>query len=122
MSDKGSINDVLESEVLKSIKQKLMEKKDSLAESRTSTLWIHQYMNMVDILRTFIKAERIGNWQLHLKAVSDMLPYLAASGHNLYTKSAHLYLQMMLDLENDHPEVYAKFMEWHHVIRRSDRY
>jgi hypothetical protein len=52
-------------------------------------------MDMVDILRKFIKAERIGNWSLHLQAVGDMLPLFVASGHNVYTKSAYIYLQSM---------------------------
>ena len=40
--------------------------------------WL-QYMEMVNILSIFIKAERTANWGLHLQAVSEMLPYLAAS-------------------------------------------
>jgi len=51
-----------------------------------------------------------------------MLPYFAASGHNLYTKSAYVYLQNMACLEDDHPDVYHSFLEGHHVIRRSNRY
>ncbi len=62
------------------------------AESAKGALWV-QYVNMVDILRKFIRAERTGNLALHLQAIQDMLPYLAASGHNLYTKCARVYLQ-----------------------------
>ena len=79
-------------------------------------------MDMVDILRKYIRAERTGNWELHLQAVSEMLPYLAASGHNNYTKSAWVYLQKMDTLENDCPDVYRLFKEGLHVVRRSDRY
>ena len=43
-----------------------------------------------------INAERMGNWSLHLEAVLDMLPYLAASGHSLYSKSAGIYMQTIL--------------------------
>ena len=50
------------------------------------------------------------------------LPYFAAAGHNLYTKSAYLYLQKMTELKEDHPHVYKNFMEGSHVIRRTDRY
>ena len=88
--------------------------------SRTSALWC-QYMDMQDILRKYICAERTGNWSLHLQAIQDMLPYLAASGHNLYTKSARLYLQQMLNLRTEHPDVHQHFEEGFHVIRRSDR-
>ena len=77
---------------------------------------------MVQILCKFIKAERTGNWNLHLQAVQDMLPYLAASGHNAYTKSGYLYLQNMLCLKDKHPDVWAGFQIGHHVIQRSDRY
>lgn len=84
-------------------------------------MWL-QYMDMVDILRKYIRAKRTGNWELHLQTVSEMLPYLAASGHNNYTKSALLYLQRMSHLQEDHPEVYQHFQDGLHVIRRSDRY
>ncbi|KAG0728475.1 hypothetical protein GWK47_032379 [Chionoecetes opilio] len=51
-----------------------------------------------------------------------MLPIFAAAGHILYAKSAYLYLQQMEGLPTSHPEVYQKFSEGFHVIRRSDRY
>ena len=50
-----------------------------------------------------------------------MLPYLAASGHNLYTKSVRLYLQSMSSLETDHSYVHRKFEAGFHVVRRSNR-
>lgn len=79
-------------------------------------------MHMVDILHTFIRAERTGNWKLHLQAVHDMLPYFAAAGHNPYAKSAYLYLQSMYDIQKEHPEVYTSFQGGLHVVQRSDRY
>ncbi len=79
-------------------------------------------MEMVNIPRQFLKAERTGNWQLHLKSVREMLPYFAASGPTLYAKSAYIYLQMMLRLPETHPDVYKKFEEGFHVVRCSDRY
>ena len=74
-------------------------------------------MRAIDILRKCIKAEHTGNWELHLQAVIDMLPFFTASGHNLYAKSAYLYLQLILDLPNNHPELYDMFMNGFHVIR-----
>ena len=66
-------------------------------------------MEMIDILRRYIRAERTGNWELHLQTLSKMLPFLAASGHNNYTKSLWIYLQQMSHLQEDHPEVYEHF-------------
>lgn len=90
-------------------------------ESRTAKLWL-QYMNMVDILKDFLRSERTGNWKFHLKNIERKLPFYAASGHNLYTKCAYIYLQEMTQLETTHPDVYEHFLNGHHVIRRSDRY
>ena len=50
-----------------------------------------------------------------------MLPYLAASGHNHYTKSVWIYLQQMSKLEDEHPDVYRHFLQGLYVVRRSDR-
>ena len=92
---------------------------DTLAKEPTAILWI-QYLDMIRILRNFFTAERLGNWYLHLEAVSEMLPYLAASGHSLYTKSASIYLSSMANLPNDHHVVHQHFVEGLHVARRSD--
>ncbi|PIK40129.1 hypothetical protein BSL78_23030 [Apostichopus japonicus] len=116
-----SPQEVCESDVLDSINEELERKKLSLSNLRTGTLWM-QYMHMVDLLRLFIKAERTGNWNLHLSTIKEMLPFFAAAGHNLYLKSAYIYLQMMIQLEVDHPEVHAAFQNGHHVIRRSNRF
>ena len=80
----------------------------NLSQYPTSALWI-QYLEMIDILRTFITAEHTGNWDLGLKSLRDMLPFFAAAGHNLYLRSVYLYLQCMQNLPVSHPEVYASF-------------
>ena len=59
---------------------------------------------------------------MHLQAVADCLPIFAAAGHSNYLKSAYFYVQEMGDLETRHPEVYRKFIDGFHVIRRSDTF
>ncbi len=76
--------------------------------SCTALLWV-QYMTMIYILRMLLKAKRTENCVLHLQAVHDMLPYMAASGHTLYAKLAYLYLQMKQELTQTHPDVYRIF-------------
>lgn len=99
---------------------KLEEVKTSLQDLKTSKLWI-QYLRMIDLLRKFMKGERMGDWSLHLQCLHDMLPFFASSGHNLYLKSVYLYLQKMSRLEKQHPEVHRQFCSGKHVVRRSDR-
>ena len=60
--------------------------------------------------------------EMHIQAMHEMLPYLAASGHNLYTKSIHIYLQQMSKLEEASPEVYRHFSQGLHVARRSNHF
>lgn len=77
---------------------------------------------MVSIAKEFIRAERMGDWQAHLNCVKEMLPYFYASGHLPYAKSAHLYLQDMLQLEEViDPSVYRRFTEGFFTVRRSDK-
>ena len=81
-------------------------------------------MEMIDILQKFIKAERTEPWELHLQAVYEMihLPYFAASGHNLYVKSAYLYLQLMQDVKKHSADMWKKFEDGFHAVCRSDHY
>ena len=73
-------------QTLQKLLQEIKIRKSSLRDSRTACLWF-QYMDMIDSLKQFIKAERTGNWELHLKIMKDVLPFFAAAGHNLYLKS-----------------------------------
>ncbi len=51
-----------------------------------------------------------------------MFPYLAAAGQNLYVKCGHLYLLLMSDLPNKHPDVHRQFVAGYHSVRQSERY
>jgi hypothetical protein len=113
-------SDVTSSSELSSVKEKISNALNAI-EHRTGKLWV-MYMKCIDIVRDFLRSERTGDWTLHLQILQDMLPYFAASGHNLYTKSVHLYLQKMAKLEDSNPVVYSKFMDGFHVVRRSDRF
>jgi hypothetical protein len=100
---------------------KLLDEKKKSMTSPTAKLWL-QYLEMVDITLQYITAERTGNWDLHLETLSQMLPYYAASGHNLYLKSGLLYLQKMHKLPETHPELHQHFLEGSHVFRESERF
>ena len=114
------IDEICSNQILSKTEDILATQKDNIHDNRTAKLWM-QYMNMVDIFKKFIKAERLGKWDLHLEAAQDMLPYIAATGHNNYLKSVHLYLQKMSRLPEEHPDVFEYFKEGLHVTRRSDR-
>ena len=120
MSCTFSVKEVCSPEALVRLQSKVNGKKETMTGC-TATLWL-QYLEMVDILRRFLKAERTGNWRVHLQSVREMLPYFAAAGHKLYAKSAYVYLQTMTMLPETHPDVHQTFEEGYQVVRRSDRY
>ena len=115
--------DVLDNATLVHLNEALITLKTTLEEnSRTAKLWI-QYIDQVDTIKLFIRAERTGDWNFHLIAVGKMLNIIAASGHHNYAKSAQLYLQMMHDLPKSHPWLFECFNKYgYQVIRRSDKY
>ena len=97
-------------------------KDELLSKSRTAKLWL-QYLLYVDVIKLFIRAERTGNWHLHLIAVGKMLNLFAATAHVNYAKSARLYLQSMLELQTKYPWVYNNFQTLgYHTVRRNDRF
>ena len=46
-----------------------------------------QYIQFVNIIKNFVRAERQGNWTHHLAAKSKMLNPYAATGHINYAKN-----------------------------------
>ena len=78
--------------------------------SRTAKLWL-AYIEYVDTLKLFIRAERTGDWNLHLVAFGKMLNLFAATGYFNYAKNARMYLKWMLELPQKHPCLYNQFSE-----------
>ena len=117
-----SLESLEESAAIVKITDELEKKKSELAaQSKTSKLWLG-YQKMLHTARAMIKADRTGSWKDHLQAVADALPIFAAAGHYNYQKSAYLYVQEMSELESKHPDVYEKFQNGFHVIRRTNQF
>lgn len=93
------------------------------SRGKTATLWV-QYFFLVHLLRSFISAERSGNWYAHLECVEKMIPFFHSSGHFQYAKAAHLYLQDMYVLKkNKRPGEFKKFCdEGYFTIKRSSKF
>ena len=93
----ASIDDMDDNASLQQLFNKVSTLKDIQQSSRTGKLWL-QFTEFVSIVQMFIRAERIGDWNLQLKATQDMLSFFAAAGHNNYAKCCRLYLQDCNDL------------------------
>ena len=121
MNGKQSIEDVESLTALFKIATMLDAKKcDLQSTSQTSQLWL-EYQRIINIARNLITADRSGSWDLHLQAMLETLPIIAAAGHHNYLKSLYLYLQKMFSLPSENPTVNKMFQEGKFVVRRSDR-
>lgn len=119
---KVTVSDIDSHEMLASIeKERKLFKEELSSKSRTAKFWL-QFMEMVDILKSNIRSERIGNWQMNIGSLGSMLPYFPAAGHNSYTKCTSIHLHEMSKLQLSNPDIYEKFNRGHFIIRRSDRY
>ncbi|KAJ8043657.1 hypothetical protein HOLleu_10852 [Holothuria leucospilota] len=117
-----TLEDFVESNTVAKINKELDKKRSYLnARSKTSQLLL-SYQQMIRIARALIIVDRTGSWESHLCAVSDALSIFAAAGHFNYLKSAYFYIQEMSKLESRHPDVYKKFHDGFHVIRRTNQY
>ena len=65
----------------RNIREQLHEFENSLGP--TAQYW-SMYVEMVQILRRYIHAERSGCWQAQLTKVENMIPYITAAGHRNY--------------------------------------
>lgn len=120
----NEINNVIDHPVLNSLLDGFEQLlKTTETSNRTAKLWC-QYWHQVEILKMTIKADRTGDWSLHLFCANSMLPYFHAAGHLPYAKSCHLYVQKMLACKDSmHPEDYRKMaQEDCHVVRRNDKF
>ncbi|CAH3175616.1 unnamed protein product [Porites evermanni] len=93
-------------------------KSENQERSNLFAFW-DEYCSMVTTLLQFLKAERTGNWKLHLSSTAAMLPQFFAMDRQNYARYLPVYLADMQKLELTHPEVYKEFAEGNHSISRS---
>ncbi|KAK3921598.1 Fructose-1,6-bisphosphatase class 1 2 [Frankliniella fusca] len=84
------------------VREKLQATIARLSQSRTARFWLN-YVEMVQIMRLFLRAERCGDWFLTLQCTKKMLPYFFAAGHLNYFKACNAYLQQMQAAEKAMP-------------------
>lgn len=123
LGEEHFIDDIEKEEYIE-INNKYMEHLQKIKNRGPTAELLIQYMEMVQLVKDFIRAERSGNFSLHLKCIKKMLPYFHASGHFLYAKSAQLYLQDMLKLETMMSDIeYQRFVtDGFFTVRRTSKF
>ena len=101
----------------------MAERLNTLADGgRTPALWVW-HRSRIDLIKVFIRCERIPDYTGHLSCIIAMLNTFAAAGHHHYAKGARLYVQLMQQRENSlaFQETLTKFSVYgNHAVRFSD--
>ena len=74
---------------------------------------------MVQLFLEYVASEREGDIKSHINAFADMLSYDFACNHLNYAHWGSVYIAEMHQLEETHPDVFAKFLDGEHKISRS---
>eukprot|EP00058_Branchiostoma_floridae_P009808 XP_002595296.1 hypothetical protein BRAFLDRAFT_128105 [Branchiostoma floridae] len=90
------------------------------AKSHLFSFW-DNYVSMVLLLLQFIKAERSGDWSLHLASTACMVPCFNSMDRTNYARWLPVYLADMRRLPETHPQVHNAFMAGDHAISRSNQ-
>lgn len=93
--------------------------KSGFRSSYTFQYWC-LYLEIVDLLQRLLLAERDGDFQSHLAAVEDALPYMVAAGRNLYWKWIPVYLNDIQVLKEESPTVYNYLAKGNFVVKKSN--
>ena len=91
-----------------SYEELIEELENRAAKSKTSKLWLDCLIKPVFLKMSYVRAEREGDWPLHIFCVRSMLPYFFAAGHHHYARSSLIYLRTMENLPSD---VYQRFLK-----------
>ena len=86
--------------------------------SETFGYW-NVFTTMVACLRDLVRADREGNWNLHLQSVQAVLPFFAACDRINYLRWASLYLEDMRKLPDTAPAVHQAFINGKFVVKRT---
>ena len=93
-------------------------KKERKAKSKTFFYW-DRFIEMVQLAKDLVRADREGNWHLHLQSVEAILPYFAAFDSINYLRWCSLYLEDMKKLPETAPVVHDNFTAGCFVVKRS---
>ena len=111
------------SPLIKKLQENSRNLEDVLSKrTNTAKLWV-QYVQYVNIIKEFARAERIWDWKGHLVAMEKMRNLFAATEHINYAKSATPYLQNMRKLETECSWLYQQFTKKvFHYVRETDKF
>ncbi len=87
------------------------------SRSRTARLWVDCLIRPVFTILKYTRAEREGDWALHIAAVNEMMPLFFAAGHTNYARYGLYYVRSMEAMPDD---VRSHFMKGEHTMHHKE--
>ena len=78
--------------------------------------WV-SYIDMIDILLGLLRADREGNWFLHLACIRKVIPWCLALGKVNYSRYLPVYYAQRMELESSCPELYQHFRKGYFYVQ-----
>ena len=89
-------------------------------QSSTFTYW-DSFIEAGELLLRLIRAERDADFDLHLSAAAETIPYFILAGRNKYAKYTPIYVAEVKQLQQKQPDMYRHLENGGFVVRRSGR-
>uniref|UniRef100_A0ABD2X8Y1 Uncharacterized protein n=1 Tax=Trichogramma kaykai TaxID=54128 RepID=A0ABD2X8Y1_9HYME len=93
--------------------------KVSCSESELFKYW-NNVLLLINLLFDLIRADRTGNWLLHLDTVEKLQPIFLIMDSTNYSRWSAVYLSDMQSLPQKAPEVFEHFMQGRFTVKRSN--
>ena len=87
--------------------------------SEQCKFWIG-FLKIVDMIKNLVRADREGDFPLHMKAMQDLCPVFLGCGSINYQRYGTFYLEQLKNLKFKMPELYQSFMKGDFVVRRTN--
>ncbi|KAJ8039008.1 hypothetical protein HOLleu_16589 [Holothuria leucospilota] len=91
---------------------------DARSSNETFKYW-DTFIYLIQKVENLVRADRDGDWALHLQAVQALLPIFAAFDSTNYLRWCSLYLEDMYKLPDTAPGVYQAFIAGKFVVKRT---
>ena len=80
--------------------------------------WL-SYMEIIPLVLDIIYATRVGDWELFIESIRDLIPWAFAYDRYNYSRFLLIFLGDMLDLAFSHPDVLKAFKEGNFSVQMS---
>ena len=89
-------------------------------QSSTFTFW-DSFIEAGELLLRLLRAEIDADFELHLNAAAEVIPYFILAGRNKYSKYTPVYISEMWQLKEKQPDMYKHMEAGAFVVRRSEK-